>query len=41
MSLSILVYLCLLPISFFNFQKIKKIKNEKNLEDSDNLEDIL
>ena len=41
MSLSILVYLCLLPISFFNFQKIKKIKNEKNLEDSENLEDIL
>ncbi len=41
MSLSILVYLCLLPISFYNFQKIKKIKNEKNLEDSDNLEDIL
>ena len=41
MSLSILVYLCLLPISFYNFQKIKKIKNEKNLEDSENLEDIL
>ena len=41
MSLSILVYLCLLPISFLNFQKIKKIKNEKNLEDSENLEDIL
>ena len=41
MSLSILVYLCLLPISFLNFQKIKKIKNEKKLEDSENLEDIL
>ena len=42
LTLSIFVYLALIPISYFHFRKIKKEKNiinEKN-EDED-LEDIL
>ena len=42
LALSSIIYLCLIPISYFHFRKIKKEKNiisEKN--DSDELEDIL
>ena len=42
LALSCFVYLCLIPVSYFHFKKIKKEKNtipEKN--DSEELEDIL
>jgi CDP-diacylglycerol--serine O-phosphatidyltransferase len=42
LALSSIIYLCLIPISYFHFRKIKKEKNiipEKS--DSDELEDIL
>jgi CDP-diacylglycerol--serine O-phosphatidyltransferase len=40
-SISIAIYLCLLPISYIHFRKVKKQKNEEILDDSENLEDIL
>ena len=42
LAISSLVYLCLIPISYFHYKKIKKEKNiisEKN--EDDELEDIL
>jgi len=42
LALSSFLYLCLIPISFFHYKKIKKEKNiinEKN--DNEELEDIL
>jgi len=42
MSISGIVYLCLIPISFLHYQKIKKQKNiDKTKEEEDNFEDIL
>ena len=41
-SISSIIYLLMLPISFFHFQKLKKNHLDKNLaEDDDDLEDIL
>ena len=41
LAISSSIYLILIPISYLNFQKIKKIKNEESLDDSEDLEDIL
>ena len=41
-SISGIIYLCLIPISFLHYQKIKKQKNiDKTKEEEDNFEDIL
>ena len=41
-SISSIIYLLMLPISFFHFQKLKKQHLDKNLaEDDDDLEDVL
>ncbi len=40
--ISAVVYLCMLPISFFHYQKLKKQNEDKNFkDDEDDLEDIL
>jgi CDP-diacylglycerol--serine O-phosphatidyltransferase len=42
LTISIFVYLCLVPISYFHYKKIKKIKNIVNdKNEGDDLEDIL
>ena len=40
-AISAVVYLCLLPISFFHFQKIKKQHENDKIQDDDDLEDVL
>ena len=40
-AVSIIIYLLLLPISFFHFQKIKKQHENDRIQDEDDLEDIL
>ena len=41
-SISSIIYLLMLPISFFHFQKLKKQHLDKDLtEDDDDLEDVL
>ena len=40
-AISSLVYLLLLPISFFNFQKLKKKHENEKIQEDDDLEDIL
>ena len=40
-AISAIVYLCLLPISFFHFQKIKKQHENDRIQDEDDLEDVL
>ena len=41
-SLSALIYLCMLPISFFHYQKLKKQNEGQNYDDEDDdLEDVL
>ena len=40
-SISAVVYLLLLPISFFNYQKLKKQNQDKDSIEEDDLEDIL
>ena len=41
-AISSIIYLLMLPISFFHFQKLKKQHLDKNLaEDDDDLEDVL
>ena len=41
-SLSAIIYLFMLPISFFHYQKLKKQNQDKNsIEDDDDLEDVL
>ena len=40
-AISTIVYLCLLPISFFHFQKIKKQHENDRIQDDDDLEDVL
>ena len=37
----LLVYLLLLPISFFHFQKLKKQHENDKIQEDDDLEDIL
>ena len=42
LAISILLYLCLIPISYFHYNKIKKEKNIiTDIDESDDLEDIL
>ena len=40
-AISTIIYLSLLPISFFHFQKIKKQHENDRIQDDDDLEDIL
>ena len=40
-SISSIVYLLLLPISFFHYRKIKKSQENDVIQDEDDLEDIL
>ena len=40
-AVSTIIYLLLLPISFFHFQKIKKQHENDRIQDDDDLEDIL
>ena len=40
-SISSIIYLLMLPISFFHFQKLKKNNKDKNLIEDDDLEDVL
>ena len=40
-AMSAAVYLLLLPISFFHFQKIKKQHENEKIQDDDDLEDVL
>ena len=42
LTISTLLYLCLIPISYFHYKKIKKEKNIiTDINESDDLEDIL
>ena len=42
MFISVLIYLGMLPISFFHYQKLKKINEDQNYKDDDDeLEDVL
>jgi len=42
LTISILLYLCLIPISYFHYKKIKKEKNIiADISENDDLEDIL
>ena len=40
-AISAIVYLCLLPISFFHFQNIKKRHENDKIQEDDDLEDVL
>ena len=40
-AISSVIYLSLLPISFFHYRKIKKINENDKIQDDDDLEDIL
>ncbi len=40
-TISVLVYVILLPISYFHFQKIKKKHENDKIQDEDDLEDVL
>ena len=40
-TISVIVYLLMLPISFFHYQKLKKINEDENFNDEDDQEDIL
>ena len=40
-AMSVIVYLLLLPISFFHFQNIKKRHENDKIQDEDDLEDVL
>ena len=40
-AISSIIYLLMLPISFFHFQKIKKQHTNNNSDDDDDLEDVL
>jgi CDP-diacylglycerol--serine O-phosphatidyltransferase len=40
-AISSIIYLLMLPISFFHFQKLKKNNKDKNLIEDDDFEDIL
>ena len=44
LTLSLVIYLCLIPISYFHYRKIKKEKDiisDQNENDNEDLEDIL
>ena len=38
---SSVIYLGLIPISFFHYQKMKKIHENDKIQDDDDLEDVL
>jgi CDP-diacylglycerol--serine O-phosphatidyltransferase len=40
-AISAVVYVLLLPISFFHFQKIKKRHENDKIQEDDDLEDVL
>jgi CDP-diacylglycerol--serine O-phosphatidyltransferase len=41
-SVSAVIYLLMLPISFFHYQKLKKQNQDKDsIEEDDDLEDVL
>ena len=40
-TISVIIYLLLLPISFFHYQKIKKKHENDKIQDDDDLEDVL
>jgi CDP-diacylglycerol--serine O-phosphatidyltransferase len=40
-AISAIIYLLMLPISFFHYQKLKKINADSNSTDDDDLEDVL
>ena len=40
-SISSIIYLLMLPISFFHYQKLKKMNTDSNSTDDDDLEDVL
>ena len=40
-AISVLIYLSLIPISFFHYQKLKKIHENDRIQDDDDLEDVL
>ena len=40
-AISAIIYLLMLPISFFHYQKLKKINVDSNSTDDDDLEDVL
>ncbi len=40
-TISTLIYLSLIPISFFHYQKLKKIHENDRIQDDDDLEDVL
>ena len=41
MAISSIIYLAILPISFFHYQKMKKIHENEKIQDDENLEDVL
>jgi CDP-diacylglycerol--serine O-phosphatidyltransferase len=42
LTISIFFYLCLIPVSYFHYRKLKKVKSvTTNIDESDDLEDIL
>ena len=40
-AITSLIYLCLIPISYFHYQKTKKIHENDKIQDEDDLEDVL
>ena len=40
-AISSIIYLSLIPISFFHYQKMKKIHENDKIQDEDDLEDVL
>ena len=40
-SISAIIYLAMLPISFFHYQKLKKQNEDQNYSDDEDLEDVL
>ena len=40
-AISAIIYLLLLPISFFHYQKLKKHHENDKFQDDDDLEDVL
>ena len=40
-AITSLIYLCLMPISYFHYQKTKKIHENDKIQDEDDLEDVL
>ena len=40
-AISSIIYLSILPISFFHYQKMKKIHENEKIQDDEDLEDVL